>query len=263
MFGEHIDSVKKIPQTNGKIVQMFVSVSKNHNDIENIKNSLVKKNISPIIHISYTINCAQNWDKYSWHIQQFIMELKIASELNALFAVVHIGKQLGISYDTAISNIVSSLLYVSSKVPDMKILLETSSGQGTEMCYELDELAVLYNKLIIDNQNKNNFGICIDTCHIFASGYDISNTKGIYKYFKKFDKLIGVKNIGLIHLNDSKNECGSKIDRHENIGNGFIGKKPLLEIVKFAKKLGINIILETPSQKGSEDMLMVKNIYKE
>jgi deoxyribonuclease-4 len=262
MIGIHIDSnpdkllseTERVYKMNGRIIQMFVNTSNNNNKIisiyKKLNKLLIKKNMKCVVHISYTINCSQNWNEYSWWILQFIIEINQANIIGAFAVVIHLGKQLNLSYEEAINNMYMSLLYVHSKTKqyDIKILIETSSGQGSEICYELDKLEHFYKKFSkYDHDSvKNRFGICLDTCHIFSAGYNIKNVTNIKSFLKKFNKLIGLEHIKLIHLNDSKNDVGSHIDRHENIGQGYIGKKSLLYIFKIFNKSKVPIILETP-----------------
>ena len=160
----------------------------------------------------------------------------------------------------------SSLLYVANKIKDIpiKILLETSSGQGSEMCIKLDDLAKFINKLLLHkNINiSNKFGICVDTCHIYSAGYDINTTNTVLKYIKEFDKYIGIKNIKLFHLNNSKTKIGSNIDRHDNLEDGTIKLEGLIEIIKFAFRLEIPIILETPNININNDLYLLKSLEK-
>jgi len=154
-----------------------------------------------------------------------------------------------------------ALIHVHQQTHNLKvkILLETSTGQGSEIGYKLEDLSFIYRKLSKHkNINvRNRFGICLDTCHIFVAGYNIKNKNTRKIYFDKFNELIGFKHIKLIHLNDSKNNIGSKIDRHENIGNGYIGKIPLLTICQIFKNLHIPIILETPYRNIINDLKLL------
>ena len=182
------------------------------------------------MHASYTINIAQNWNEYSWWLKQFLHEIELAEHIGAFGIVIHLGKQLKLSDAEGINNMFTSMLYIFSKIKGMniKILFETSTGQGSEMCYNLEEFAYFFNKFL--KVDKEKFRICLDTCHIFQAGYDIKYIKNVNIYLKDFDRLIGLRYIGLIHLNDSKNELGAKLDRHENLGKGYIGKDSLLYI---------------------------------
>lgn len=271
LIGIHIDStpdllIKNIEGANingANIVQFFV-FQKNKDMYSHVKKYLNDNNVKCIIHASYTINLSQNWDDYSWWITQFINEIFIADSLNALYIVVHFGKSLELSKEVSINNMYSSLLYIYNKTKELKIkiLIETSSGQGTELGYKLDELSLIYRKL---SKHKNQlvskkFGICIDTCHIFSAGYNIKNKEARDIYFDQFNELIGLNNIKLVHLNDSKVICGANVDRHENIGKGEIGKKSLLKIAKIFLKNNIPIILETPYKNIYDDLHIVKFI---
>lgn len=272
LIGAHInsdlDEIKndtlRIHEIGGNIIQMFVNVNSKSKKINayytDFNKFLKSKNIKCVIHASYTINLAQNWDYYSWWIKQFILEIELAHIIDAIGIVVHLGKQLELSSEEGMNNMYTSLLYVHNQTinyKNIKILIETSTGQGSEMCFELKNLAHFYRKFSKHNNKEivNRFGLCVDTCHIFAAGYDITNKNNIKMYFDEFDELIGLENIKLIHLNDSKKEIGSKVDRHANIGSGFIGKEPLKLISLMFNKLNVPIILETPHEKQNDDLI--------
>lgn len=273
MFGLHInsdpnfisDELNKYKDL--KCIQMFVNINdKYKKQYEIFKNIAIENKQNIIIHLSYTLNIAQNWSEYSWWITQCIMEIKKAHIINAKYVVLHLGKSLDIDLNIALNNMYSSLLYISNKLKDIPImiLLETSSGQGSEMCIKLEELAKFINKLL-QNKNKHiseKFGICIDTCHIFNAGYNLNDSKNVNEYLKEFDKLIGIKNIKLIHLNNSKTELDSRLDRHDNLEYGKIKTNGIKEIIKFAKKLEIPLILETPDNHIDEDIMFIRNNYK-
>ena len=261
-----INQAKNVLKYKGAIVQLFTkSTSKKAKLIYNdFKLFINKNNMKCVIHASYTINIAQNWNYHSWWLKQFMMEIKNAELIGAFGIVIHLGKQLEMTNEEALNNMYTSLLYVHSETQhiNVKIFIETSTGQGSEMCYDIEKLSHFFKKFS-DNKNKNiseRFGICLDTCHIFSAGYDISNKKKVKEYLSLFDKLIGLHFIKLIHLNDSQRELGSHIDRHANIGSGFIGKESLLELMTFFLSLNVPIILETPEQKILSDLdLLVKN----
>ena len=154
-----------------------------------------------------------------------------------------------------------SFEYIIDNTPSNSfIILETAAGQGTELGYDLEEFAALYNSF--SDKYKSRIKICIDTCHVFVAGYDLSSKKMVKAFFTKFNKLIGVKHVVLLHLNDSKPELGKRVDRHENIGKGKIGLTGLTEVIKYAKKKGIPMILETPAVKKSTDVKNEIDIIK-
>jgi deoxyribonuclease-4 len=259
-----IDSIKEAKKFGANIVQFFVNNSiKDKTIYDKVNQTLKNNNMKCVVHISYTINLAQNVDnyKYSWWIQQFIDEIKLAEKVEAIHTVVHMGKKINLSLEESINNMYFSLLHVHQQTKDLKvkILLETSAGQGSEIGYKIDEFAIVYRKL---SKHKNKeiserFGICFDTCHVFSAGYNLKNTQAREIFFDHFNELIGLKEIKLIHLNDSKVPLGSKVDRHENIGKGYIGEKPLVDIANFFIKKNIPIIIETSYPKIYEDLKLL------
>lgn len=252
-----IDQIKYYNEKNCKVIQLFVSLNKSaRNFYKPIKELCKTFNMKISVHISYTINIANDPNKYSWGIRQFIEEIKIAHEIGAFAVVVHLGKQLDLPLEIALNNMLINLIKVKNETKhlDINILLETSTGQGSELCYNLDDFAKFYKKI----RKHNIFGICLDTCHIFNAGYDISNIKSVEKYFKEFDEKIGLTEIKLIHLNDSYNKLGQKIDRHANIGKGYIGEIGLKQIVMFFSKIGVPLVLETPDEYINEDFEKLK-----
>lgn len=268
-YGLHIDSTpkllcenileyKNIINNKNTVIQLFVNIDKKHSDTYNKFSQILKKNnISVIVHASYTINMAQKWDEYSWWINQLILEIELSYKIGAKFIVLHLGKSLDLDYNVALNNMYSSLIYVANKISvDIKILLETSSGQGSEMCTQLDDLSKFINKLL-NHKNKKiseRFGVCVDTCHIFSAGYNINTSNYVIKYIKDFDKYIGLKNLKVLHLNNSKTQLGSNKDRHDNIIKGTINPDGLGEFIKLCFKLNVPIILETPDEYIKEDL---------
>lgn len=277
LIGAHINSdledlineTNRIKNNGGNIVQLFVNISseKTKEYYKHFVNLLKSNNMKCVVHASYTINCAKNWTHHSWWIKQFIMEIEYANSVGAIGIVIHMGKQLELSIEESLNNMFSSLLYVHNQTinyKNIKIFIETPTGQGSEICYTLDTMSYFYKK-ISQHKNeeiKNRFGICLDTCHIFVAGYDIRTKNNINKYFNKFNKLIGIEQIKLIHLNDSKKDIGSHVDRHDNIGDGFIGHKSLLQIVDLFYRLNIPMILETPINKQNDDMRLLSDFVK-
>jgi deoxyribonuclease-4 len=243
-----IKCIKKIQKRKGNVIQFFLTNDIFYNDLLVLKKYIQKNGIIGFVHSSYTINIANIWDEYSIWVNLLIKEIKIAHLLGLKGIILHIGKQLKLDKNNAYNNMYSSLLYIHTSTIkyNIKIILETPAGIGTEMCFMLEDFAYFYNKFKINNELKNRIKICIDTCHIFVSGYNISNKKGINLYLNKFDKLIGIDNIYAIHLNDSVYKCGSRKDMHANIGDGYIGKNALLKFAEFFINKQIPIILETP-----------------
>lgn len=255
-----ITAAKLIKESGGNLIQMFVASpvtgplngKVRHEDEYDKFNKYIKANkMLVVVHASYTINLAADWDKYSWWVRSLILEIELAGRINAYAVVVHLGKQMELTIENAYNNMFTSLIYVHNQTKqysNVKILLETSSGQGSEMCTSLETLAYFYKKISRHRIEdiKERFKLCVDSCHIFAAGYDIRNKDNIKNYLNAFEELIGLKHIKLIHLNDSQKELGSNLDRHEDIGMGYIGKVGLVEFYKYFKKIGVPIVLETP-----------------
>jgi len=153
------------------------------------------------------------------------------------------------------------LLYIVDFInSDLKIFIETSSGQGSELCYKLEDLVYFFKKLLRNKKVTNKFMLCLDTCHLFSSGYDLTTIGTVKMFFEIIDELIGINKIGLIHLNDSKTKIGSRIDRHECLGKGYIGMRGLIEFCNYASKYNIPIILETETYE--EEIKLLTNIFK-
>lgn len=268
LIGVHIGNIIDIIEIIDKnpvynkldLVQIFVSATTNYTNktFSAVRHLLNEKDIRIVIHISYSINLSRKWTENDWWIQQFIAEIEAANELHAFAVVVHTGKKMELSDAEAINNMHTALLHVHNKTKNhhkLRILIETPSGQGSEILTKIEDLCKFMNKFYKhpDVVIKDRFGICVDTCHVFASGYDIRTKKDLNNVFGIIDKSIGIDKIKLCHVNDSKKGLGSKLDRHENIGDGQIGEKSIKNIVKFMKKLGIPMILETPSEHIDRD----------
>lgn len=273
LFGISINNniLENIPKTKKigcSILQIFAedAIVYNKNLQSQIKKELIKYNLKCVIHSSYAINMASDYDEYAYSFNRFIDEIIMASEIEAFGIVIHMGKHKSLSINKALNNMYQFLLEIHNKTIEyktVKILLETSTGQGTEMCYKLEDLAHFFNKFAFSKDKiiRDRFKITIDTCHIFNAGYNLKSIKGIDTYLSDFDKLIGLKHINLIHLNDSKNDVGMHKDRHERLGKGYIGKKNILYIIHFFKSLNVPIVLETPTENISKeiDEYFIKN----
>ena len=193
-----------------------------------------------IVHAPYIINLANNEpSKYDFSIRFLKEEIKRCEEIGIKYIVLHPGSHVGLGIHVGIKNIIYALNIVLESSKNVTILLETMAGKGSEIGSNFKEI-----KTIIDGiQKKELIGVCLDTCHLNDSGYDISNFEDV---LEEFDKVIGLSYIKCVHVNDSKNVCGSRKDRHENIGYGTIGFENLLKVLYNPKLDNIPKILETP-----------------
>ena len=216
-----------------------------------------------VVHSTYLINLARKWDEYSWWIKNLILEIQYANMIGAFGVVIHLGKKLNLSIEEAYNNMYTAIIYILNKtmsLDNVSLILETSSGQGSELCYNLNDLSHFYKKFSINKNIYKRINICIDSCHIYSAGYDISSKSKVKNFLEEFNKLIGLKNVILIHLNDSKTKLGSLRDRHEGIGKGNINIKGLIHFFKFFRKNNLNIILETPNDYYKKEIKKLINI---
>lgn len=193
-----------------------------------------------VVHAPYIINLANDKDpdKFMFSVRFLQEELERCSLLGIHKLVLHPGSHVGLGVDAAISNIAKGLNMILGTY-DVCILLETMAGKGTEVGCTIEEI-----KRIIDLvDDKEHIGVCLDTCHLNDAGYDM---RDFDSFLDDFDRLIGISNIGCVHINDSKNVLGAHKDRHENIGFGTIGFDILLSIIYNKRLLDIPKILETP-----------------
>jgi len=208
-------------------------------------------------HDAYLINlCSPNSEIEKKSIDAFIDELKRCDQLNLPYLVMHPGFHLGKGEKWGLNKIVENFNYISNKNPDskVKILLETTAGQGTNLGYKFEQL-----EYILDNvECKEKFGVCVDTCHIFAAGYDISTESGYEKTINDFDKIIGLERIKVFHLNDSKKPFGSRKDRHQHIGRGEIGLEAFRCLLNDKRFSEIPMVLETP--KDDDGNMDIENL---
>ncbi len=199
-------------------------------------------------HASYLINLASaKPDLIKKSIAAFVEELKRCELLNIPFVVMHPGSHGGDGVETGIQRFTANLdTALELADSDVILLLETTAGQGTGLGSRFEELAAIIN----NSQHSDKLGVCVDTCHIFAAGYDIRSEESYRETMDTFDRLVGIERIKFFHLNDSKKGLGSRVDRHEHIGQGEIGIegfRQLLNDPRFAKH---PMTLETP--KGKE-----------
>lgn len=274
-FGSHndnsnlINGANEVIKSGGNLIQIFLTNGNKFKhyskaELSKYKTHLNKHNAKVVIHSSYQHNLCRDWSPQSWWIKNIILELQTADFIGAIGLVIHFGKRKELSLQQAYNNMFSSLVYIhtETKKINVPIFLETPTGQGTQICYELADLSYFYKKFknSQDKSLKDRFKLCLDTCHIFTAGYDIRTKESITRFLNTFEELIGIRHIKLLHLNDSKVDIGTMVDRHENIGKGFIGFKPLKIIFDYFVDLGVPIVLETPDDGFKEEIGLLKNI---
>ena len=203
-------------------------------------------------HTSYLINLASpEKKKFAMSCEALKHELIRCAALKIPFAVIHPGSHMKTGVKAGIERIASAVNRVFDKLPEnpTRLLLETTSGQGFNLGRTFEQLAAIMGKV----EDRDRLGFCLDTCHIFAAGYDLRTKAAYQKTFISFETVIGLEHLYWIHLNDSKRETGSHIDRHENIGKGFIGETAFKLLMNDSRLQGIPKVLETPKGKGEKD----------
>lgn len=204
-----------------------------------------------VSHDSYLINLATGKpDGLAKSTAAFADELDRAERLGLLGVVTHPGAHLGDGIEVGIERFATALDGILDRhAGKTKVLLETTAGQGTSLGAKFEEIAAIINGL--SAKSRKRVGVCLDTCHAFAAGYDLSTESGFRAAFAAFDRAIGLDRLLCLHVNDSKKPLGSRVDRHEHIGQGLMGETPFRLLMTSAEFRGIPKILETEK---SEDM---------
>ena len=211
------------------------------------------------VHDSYLINLANpDTKKSNRAVGAFAEEISRAGLLSIPYLIMHPGSHVGAGVENGLKHLTVNLDRAFEKAEDttsVMVLLETTAGQGTGLGSSFEELVYV----ISNSKYRDRLGVCFDTCHTFAAGYDISTKNGYKKTFSDFDAIIGLARLKFFHLNDSKKELGSRVDRHAHIGKGEIGLagfRLLMNDPRFTKH---PMVLETPKGKDlKEDMENLK-----
>jgi deoxyribonuclease IV len=206
-----------------------------------------------VAHDSYLINLASPNDELRGRsIAAFGDELQRCAQLGVPWLVTHPGAHMGSGVDEGIGRIASALNRLFDELPelDVTVLLETTAGQGTSLGRSFEELAMIL--ALVEDQTR--VGVCLDTCHVFAAGYDIREP-GVYAAtMQEFDDVIGLHRLRAFHLNDSKKGLGARVDRHAHIGDGELGTEAFRLLLNDERFAGHPGILETPKgDDGEED----------
>lgn len=227
-------------------------------EIESYRNKIAKSNIKFVVsHDSYLINlCSGDAEMLEKSRTSFLDELERCELLGIPYLNFHPGSHGGQGEKEGIKIIAESLNIVHEKTKGYKVksMLEATAGQGTAIGYRFEQLREIID--LVDD--KDRMCVCIDTAHIYAAGYDIKTPAGYKKTFKEFDDIIGLDRLQCFHINDSKKDLGTRVDRHEHIGQGFIGIEGFTNIMNDKKLIHVPKILETP--KGKEQLEDVENL---
>ncbi len=230
-------------------------------DIEEFKKRKERSKISPLfVHIPYLINLASPYKRlYQGSIKAYIQDIKEIELLGADYIITHMGSHKKSGEEKGLERITKALNIIADRTKNSRvdILLENTAGSGSWLGYKFEH----QREILKGIEDKERFGVCLDTCHAYVSGYDLSTEEGLRGILEEIDSLVGLSRLKLIHLNDAKDKLDSRKDRHEHIGKGKIGLEGFKRIINHPKLKNIPFILETP-KKREEDDIMNLNLVK-
>ncbi|HKZ61110.1 MAG TPA: deoxyribonuclease IV [Nitrososphaera sp.] len=229
-------------------------------DVHLFKNKLVASGIEKnavIVHMPYLPNLSgPNGEFYNKSMETLAREMQRCGALGIPYLVIHLGSHMGKGRASGIAQLVKAIEVARSKSGGRPVvLLENNAGHNNSIGGNFEELRLVLDRL----DDPKEFGVCVDTCHLFASGYDLRKKADVDKTLEKFDNTVGLKELKFIHLNDSKGPLGSNLDRHEHIGLGMIGAEGLAAFLNHRAIRGLPVIMETPidEKRGDEQNLIV------
>jgi deoxyribonuclease-4 len=272
IFGDKITGIKYANTIGANFIQIFLKSPRSYvtnnmsvEQLDKIKKQLKKYNCGCVVHSSYVINLARPETDFQHFkgVEVIADDMTCAYKIGAIGAIIHMGKNvLKLSNEDAMKNFVNGINSIlKSSHKKSTLILETAAGQGSEMCTQLKDLGKL--RKMINKKLRHRVKFCIDTCHVFAAGYEIHKKKGLKNFIEEIDKYLGWKNVVVIHLNDSKKGCGERKDCHDIVGEGKIGFKPLMKFVEICKSYNVPIVMEPPHNKDNEcDIPREKQITK-
>ena len=222
------------------------SKSYNQDDIEKFNDAIKKYGYDPkyiLPHDSYLINLGNpEKEKRQKSLNAFIDEMKRCEQLGLLYLNIHPGSHLKkISEEQSMNYIAECINIGINETKYATVVLENTAGQGSNLGYNFEQLAYIIDKV----KNKDRIGVCLDTCHLFAAGYDIRDTESYNETMDKFENIIGFKYLKGVHLNDSMSDFGSRKDRHNSINKGLLGEEFFKLIMNDPRFDEIPIVLET------------------
>ena len=245
-------------------MQVFIGSPKTYKrpiletDNEGVKKAreyVQRNNIFLVEHSPYIYNLANKPEDNQKVLDAIVQDIKNIVALGGVGTVVHVGKHLKRDKAECMTNMYLNIKHAIENTTEGFFILETPAGCGTELCCSTEELAALYDFFTEDE--KKRVKICVDTCHIYSAGYDVSNPK---EYIDKFEGLIGWKNVAVCHFNNSKGVCGCKADRHENITEGYISQDGMREFARAMQQRNIPLILETSN--APEELDYVRSFFE-
>jgi deoxyribonuclease-4 len=241
-------------------VQIFVKSNRSwavkplaEEEIAQFKVEAEKSGIAPVVaHTSYLLNLSTP-DELLWEKSRnmLIAELERCEALEIPWLVLHPGSHVGSGEEAGLVRVAEGLGEVHAATPGFRtqVLLETTAGQGSSLGYTFEQLA----RIIALTPQGERLGVCLDTCHVFAAGYELRTAEGYAATMEAFERAVGLERLKALHLNDSKSELGSRKDRHEHIGRGHIGLEGFRNVVNDPRLARLPGLLETPKGEDLEE----------
>ena len=221
-------------------------------DVKLFRARIEQIGIQPVVsHASYLINLATTYPMLrDQSIAAFIDELDRADALGLLGVVIHPGTCTAGTEEDALRLIADAIRHAfrARRRRRTMVILEHTAGQGRTLGHRFEHLATIIQHL----GGSERVGVCLDTCHLVASGYDIVSEAAYLDTFDSFDRVVGIARLKVFHANDSKRPCGSRVDRHEHIGHGCLGEEPFRRILHDARFRGLSMLIETEKSSGTE-----------
>ncbi len=238
-----------------------------NDDVQNYKTEEAKARIAPVIaHAAYLINlCAASTPILQKSRLAFADELQRCETLGIKALVFHPGAHVGAGEGEGIKKIAESLNVAHEQTKDFHVLsaLESTAGQGSTLGYRFEQLRAIIDLV----EEKHRMAVCLDICHLLAAGYDIRTQDGWEKTMREFDDVVGMSRLVAVHVNDSKKDLGSRVDRHEHIGKGKIGLEGFRAMMNDHRLDDIPKILETPKSddmhEDVENMQLLRSLVNE
>jgi len=268
--GGYYKAVEAAAECKMDCVQIF---SKNNNqwrakpisdeDVERFSDALARRKIAhPIAHDSYLINLGTPDDAlWKKSIDALVVELQRAELLGIPYVVAHPGAYTTSSEEAGLKRIAKGLdeVHKQTKEVTAQVLLETTAGQGSNLGWKFEHL----REIIARVKQPERLGVCVDTCHIFAAGYPLAKESEYEATFGLLDQIVGLDRVRAFHLNDSKKPLGSRVDRHEHIGEGYLGREPFKHLMNDPRFRDVPMYMETPKGEREDGTLWdVVNLRK-
>ena len=240
--------------------QVWRAPSIDDGDAERFRDLSAEHGVGPwVVHSSYLVNLATpKEDLRAKSIESMQQEVDAAARLEVPYVNVHLGAHTGAGVDAGLDNAASALEALD--VPEgVTVLVESDAGSGTKLGGTFEELAAVLDRCDLE------LGVCLDTAHAFAAGYDLSTADGVDETFAAFGDTVGLETLACVHLNDSKHACGTNKDEHAHLGEGHIGVEGVRAVVNHDAVAGLPLVLETPTEDGRSygwNIRRVRELYE-